>query len=390
MATVRDYLRWRGDLRFSQDAFNDVDALVLAMLSYLPFDDIISGDGAKGFITIQEAAGRLPARNQPGKKEPAVIEPAVHPAAYEDLLELIGEAAQSVRFADIQLSRFERKTDFTLGEQFAALTYHLPDAKRRKVIAFRGTDNTLIGWKEDFEMAYMQQIPAQESARGYLKGGMDIFSGGITVCGHSKGGNLAVYAASRLNWLERWKVSRIINFDGPGFDFSLASSVPFSKCAPKVVNYVPEESIVGMLLEPVCDRHVIASGAHGISQHDALNWEVQGREFIHGELSTPTLLLEETLKSWLAQISIEKRKVFIEALFDILGASEGKTTDPMEHIRDISKIVKDFSQLDEGTKNLLAEVFSAFTNQARSTISRALKEKLAKEKKDGREVALQV
>ncbi len=380
MATVMDYLHWRGDLRFSQDPFNDIDAMVLAMLSYLPFGEILQGGDARDTITIQQTAARFLDKYQPDPKEVDTARQGRIAGVEEGIFQLVVAAAETIRFRDIQIARFEQKTDFTIGQQFAALTYSLPDARGHNVIAFRGTDNTLIGWKEDFEMAYMEEIPAQESAREYLRKSIGIFSGRVTVCGHSKGGNLAVYAASRLNWLGRMLVARIINFDGPGFDFSLVSCDPFSGCEPKVVNYVPEESIVGMLLEPVGERHVIASGAHGISQHDTLNWEVQGREFIPAELATPTLLLEETLKSWLARIPIEKRKIFIEALFDIFGASEGKTIDPREHIRDISKIVKDFSRLDEDTRNLLGEVFSALSEQARSTISRAIKEKLAREK----------
>jgi len=380
MTTVMDYLVWRGDLRFSQDPFNDVDAMVLAMLSYLPLVEVLLRGDSMDTITIQQAAGRFMDKYQAGQKEPDASRQARIPGVDDGIFKLLAAAAETTRFRDIQISRFEQKTDFTIGQQFAALTYSLPDARGHKVVAFRGTDNTLIGWKEDFEMAYMEKIPAQESAREYLRKSIGIFSGRVTVCGHSKGGNLAVYAASRLNWLSRIKVARIINFDGPGFDFSLVSCDPFTGCETKVVNYLPEESIVGMLLEPVGERHVIASSAHGISQHDALNWEVQGKVFIPAELATPTLLLEETLKSWLARIPFEKRKVFIEALFDIFGASEGKTIDPREHLRDISKIVKDFSRLDEDTRKLLGEVFTALTEQARSTISRALKEKLTREK----------
>ena len=378
MGTMQDYLKWRADLRFSQDPFNDVDALILAMLSYLPFKDIVPGPESTKRITLKQAALHFSEKEKSGSKKTPITHIAATASLSSEFLELLLSASSSRRFEHIQLSRFEAKTDFTSGQQFAALTYTLPGVRRPKVIAFRGTDNTLIGWKEDFEMAYMQEIPAQESARKYLRRAIGLFSGRVTVCGHSKGGNLTVYAASRLDPLKRSKITRVVNFDGPGFDFSLIPQSSFLASVAKVVNYVPEESVVGMLLQPVGSRRVIASDGHGMSQHDAHNWHVEGNRFVESTLSETTLLLEETLKSWLAQITHDKREVFIEALFEIFGASEGKTIDPMEHLKDINQIIKNYSQLDETTKKLLSEVISSFTAQATNTLSKTIKDKLPK------------
>lgn len=376
MATLLDYLTWRADLRFAQDPFNDIDALVMAMLSYVSFRDIVpEGDGS---ISLEQAAEQILAKQEPGKKKSADDNLTATPVIEQELLQLLKSAANTARFGGIKLSRFVAKTDYEVGQQFAALTYTLPGPKRRRVVAFRGTDYTLIGWKEDFKMAYMKEVPAQESARRYLKDAAGLFSGKVTVCGHSKGGNLAVYAASRLNGLRRGKLERVLSFDGPGFDFSLVSAESFADCEGKVVKYVPAESIVGMLLNSVGERRVIQSDGRGLIQHDAFKWHVQGKAFIPAELAETTLLLEETLQSWLAQIARDKREAFIEALFGIFGASEGKTIDPMEHIKNIGNIIKDISELDDKTKDLLVEVFSAFTEQAKSTISKAIKEKLPK------------
>ena len=377
MGTVKDYMRWRGDLLFLQNPFNDIDALILSMLSYLPFKDIVPGADSRKSISLKEAANQYFLKIPTAEEKSSEIDLTVSPAMDAELFELLKYVSHSPRFAEMQLSRYEEKTDFVAGQQFAAMMFSLPNTKREKVIAFRGTDNTLIGWKEDFEMAFMEQIPAQRSACMYLKRNIDLLSGKVTVCGHSKGGNLAVYAASCLESLDRTRLSRIINFDGPGFNFSILPRSSFSHCEDKVVNYVPEESVVGILLGHVGKRHVITSSARSVFQHNPLTWGVQRTEFTPGNLSDTTKLLESALKTWLAEISLDRRKAFIDALFDILGASEGKTIDLKEGLKDINQVIKNFSNLDEDTKKMLAEVFSSIVEQTKNTLSETLKEKLS-------------
>ncbi len=378
MGTAMDYLHWRGDLSFSKDPFNDIDALILSMLSYLPYKDIVPGIGSNKGISLKDTSAQYFTKIQSTETKPSNINPTASASLDSELLDLLKKAATCARFKDIQLSRFEENTDFIVGRQFAAITFILPNAKHEKVVAFRGTDNSLVGWKEDFELAYMEQIPAQESACRYLDRTIGILSSKFTVCGHSKGGNLAVYAGSHLNALRQSRLSKIINFDGPGFDFDVVPRASFSQCEHKVFNYVPEESIVGMLLEPVGKRTVLSSSAHNINQHNALNWRVERTKFMQGNLSNITKLLERTLKSWLPAISLPERQLFTEALFDILGASEGTAINPRENIKEINIIRKKYAKLDDKTKTLLTEVFSSLTAQTKNTLSTTIKEKLPK------------
>ena len=250
MGTIMEYLYWRGDLVFSQDPLNDIDTLIFSMLSYLPYKDIVPGVEAKNGISLKDASAQYFSKAPKNTPKTTGINPTASPSLDSGLLDLLRKTADSARFENVQLSGYEENTDFVVGRQFGAVTFTIPDAKREKVIAFRGTDNSLIGWKEDFEMAYMEQIPAQESACEYLERVIGLFSSKVTVCGHSKGGNLAVYAGSRLSAARSAKITRVINFDGPGFDFSIVPQESFSRLRDKVINYVPEESIVGMLLEP--------------------------------------------------------------------------------------------------------------------------------------------
>ncbi len=377
MGTVLDYLKSSGNLDFSKDPFNDVDALILSMLSYLPFKDIVPGVNDKEKITLEEAARGYFSEHPSQKDDPENIGLTLSPAMDQELIQIMKMTSESARYAKIRLSHFVEKTESPVEQQFAAITYSLPHAKRKKVIAFRGTDRTLIGWKENFELAYMKEVPAQESAATYLNREIGVFSGKVTVCGHSKGGNLAVYAASRLKGIKQSRLSRIVNFDGPGFNFSRLPRSSFSKCEGKVVNYVPEESIVGVLLETVGERNVITSSARHLFQHNPVTWGIERSEFLSGELSETTKLFEETVEKWLSQLSLERRRVFVDALFDVLGASEGKTDDLKESLQDISKVIKNVSDLDEETRNVLAEVLGSIKDQALDAISKALREKLS-------------
>ncbi|NMC14901.1 MAG: DUF2974 domain-containing protein, partial [Chloroflexi bacterium] len=185
-----------------------------------------------------------------------------------------------------------------------------------------------------------------------------------------------VYACSHLNSMYRSKLSRIVNFDGPGFDFSIIPHDLFTCCEDKVCNYVPEESIVGMLLEPIGERIVVSSSARSINQHNALNWKVKRSKFVHGNMSTTTQLLEQTLKTWLTDFPVSKRKMFGEALFEILGASEGKTIDPIENIKETKNILLKYSKLDKETKALLTEVFLSLNKQTKDTITKKIRENL--------------
>ena len=376
MGTIMEYLDWRGDLDFTKDPYNDVDALILAMLSYLPFKDVVPEVETNDSISLKDASKQYFAKNQ--KKQSSDFNPTASPSLDSELQELLKKAANCVRFENIQLSRYEEDTDFVVGEQFGALTFSLPDAKYDKVVAFRGTDNSLIGWKEDFEIAYSEKIPAQESAAQYLNRIIGFLTGKVMVCGHSKGGNLAIYACSHLNTMLRGKVSKIINFDGPGFDFSITSHDSFAYCEEKVCNYVPEESIVGMLLESIGKRIVVSSSARSINQHNALNWKVKRSKFVNGTMSKTTELLEQTLKTWLADFPVSKRKMFGEALFEVLGASEGRTIDPIENIKETKNILIKYSKLDKETKALLLEVFVSLNEQTKNTITMTLKENLHK------------
>lgn len=378
MGKTLDYLQWRGDLKFSKDPINDIDLLIFALLSYLPFKDIVPGIESNREISLKNAASQYLASYSNSGENSSKANITALSSFNSNAEMLLKNAAGCPRFEEIRLSRYDENTDFVAGRQFTALTFTIQDLERTKIIAFRGTDNSVVGWKEDFDLAYMEQIPAHESACQYLKRTIGIFSGRFIVCGHSKGGNLAIYAGSHLNPVQQLKLKKIVNFDGPGFNFSIVQRNPFSQNEHKVVNYLPEDSMVGLLLEPVGKRVIVSSSDRFINQHNAFNWDVDRSSFIEGELSRSAKLMEQTLETWLTDISISDRETFLEALFDILGASEGKfiKTDPQESFKEFRNILVKYSKIDQKTKVLLSSVFESLTSEATKTLSESIKEKL--------------
>jgi len=383
MGKIMDYLQWRGDLTFSQDPLNDVDTLILALLSYLPLKDIVPGIESYKTISLKEAAQQYFLKFFPIEDKSFTINATASSLFDSEVQALFRKAASCPRFEEIRLSLFEENVDYVIGRQFAAVTYTIKKPEYKKVIAFRGTDSSVVGWKEDFELAYMERIPAQESACKYLERTIGIFSSKFIVCGHSKGGNLAMYAGSHFDAARHNKLIKIINFDGPGFDFSIAQRDPFQQYEHKIINYIPGESMVGLLLDSVGKRLVVSSASRFVFQHNALNWEVERAQFVQGSLSNIALLLEHTLKTWLKKISISEREMFLEALFEILGASEGNAIklDAQENLQQLKIVHQKYSKLDKETRALLTQVFESLTAEARETLSETIKEKISQIKR---------
>lgn len=368
MGNIKDYLRWRGNLSFSQDPFNDVDALVFALISYLPYKQIVPGVESNKDISLHETCTEYFSQKSKTPKATTNINPSASASFDTELEDLLHLVANSPRFRIVRLSKYEENTDFIVGRQFGALTYTLNGPGHFKVIAFRGTDNSLIGWKEDFQLAYLAQTPAQESARKYLNKSVGLFSDNVFICGHSKGGNLALYAGVNIRPLFRRKIKKIINFDGPGFDFSVNDQTLFAKSEKKIINYLPEKSTVGMLLEPVGNRYFVSSSGQFINQHNAFNWNIEKTEFVPGKLSNISITIDQILKSWLTEVSLSERETFIDALFDVLGASEGTVipSSASEGIKEINKILVKYADLDSQTKSLLTQLFISLTSQLTS------------------------
>lgn len=235
----------------------------------------------------------------------------------KERLDLLEEVLQSSRFDDLAIGYYVNDRDENLEKQFSALYLEANQGTHRQLV-FRGTDDSLIGWKEDFKLTYMREVSAHRAAISYLKKLLAI-SNQIIVSGHSKGGNLAVYAASQLSKEMQDRILAIYAFDSPGVHSSILSSPGYQYILEKLVLLRPQEAIIGMMLYQAKEAETIASDSFGIYQHNINQWLVDETDF----LSTDTLAetsrqLEKALHEWTEQLTNQELKLVFDSLFDTL------------------------------------------------------------------------
>lgn len=311
MSNILDYLAWRGDLTLDQDPFNSIDALILSCLSYVNFDKVVPSR-SQGRITIEKASEKFFSLH-------SAEELAQDKSFISFAPSMLRALGQSERFKNAYLSNYVDDTDISREIQFAAIEIDTSDD--RVFISFRGTDDTIIGWKEDFNLSFMT-VPAENEAAAYLEKVMKGRLDKVRLGGHSKGGHLAVYAALAANSDLTSRIENIYNFDGPGFNHEAMESDQFKTIKPKIGKFIPESSIVGRLLENTVEPVVIKSTELGIMQHDPLSWQMEGKQFITCDFPDKiSNLFDETMTTWLGEMSFEQRKVFVDELFSVFEAS---------------------------------------------------------------------
>lgn len=354
MASLSDYLAWRGDITFGEVPLNVVDALLLSQLSYLDLRGIIGKTERKRECTLAQASRKYWELHTEEEFKDCVAF-AVRTAG-----ELLREMAKTRRFAGLILQNYVSRNDAAAEEQFAALEIVL--GKKESFVSFGGTDDTLVGWKEDFNMCFLSPIPAQNDAKAYLE---DILLGGgrkVYIGGHSKGGNLAVYAAVKCKKVFSRNVLRIYNFDGPGFNKEFIESVRYQEMKELIETWVPESSVVGMLLEHEEDYQVVKSKQNGILQHDVTSWEVMGPGFIKlPAVKQRCRRLAAGVKEWMRDLSPKELEVFGERIYEMLTVTDAKTLADLnrERFKNITAIIRSFNTLDKKTKDMLFDLIKA-------------------------------
>ena len=320
MANIHDYLAWRKDVPFSVSPFNEVDSLVLSELIYADFDGVVPSSGE--LVSIEEACRRFWALHT--REEILARERFTRTAPL-----LMEAMAGEARYGGTRLSHYYSVLDPEADVQLAAMTFWLPDGTA--FAAFRGTDGTVVGWKEDFLLSYLPETEGQRRAAAYLN---RVFGGGGTplrVGGHSKGGNLAVYAAVCAGADVRGRITAVYSNDGPGFLDDFLQTDAYREMLPRIVCTVPAGTVIGALLSSQARRHVVKSSATGILQHDGFTWQVEGPRFLEAEKRTePSLLLEATMGQWLDGRSGEEKRLFVDALFAMLEATGADTFSQMK------------------------------------------------------------
>ena len=240
-------------------------------------------------------------------------------------LQLLQQAANSTRFGSVRLFRYVESFQEQQEQQFSATTFLLDNDTA--YVAFRGTDNTLVGWKEDFNMSFQSEVPSQTAAAAYLQEFSALPIHHILVGGHSKGGNLAVFAAVKAPPVLQARIQAVYNNDGPGFCSDILHSIAYYQILHKVHTFVPEASIVGMLLEHEEDYQVIASTQHGFLQHDPYSWCVNGADWYYlPETSSTSQRLDVSLKHWIASMQPAERERMVDTIFHLLRSQTNAET----------------------------------------------------------------
>ena len=315
MANIFDYLAWRKDVPFTVSPFNEVDGLVLSELIYADFSGCVAEDGEK--VPLSAVRERFWQRHT--KEEIMADDSFTQTAPF-----LMDDMLDGARFAGTSVSWFYDVVDTAADIQLAVVTFWLPDGTA--FVAFRGTDSTIVGWKEDFLLSYLPETEGQRRAAAYMDAHFSDLDVPVRVGGHSKGGNLAVYAAVAACPTVRNRITAVYSNDGPGFLDAFTQSEAYREMLPRIISIVPEESMIGTLLSNEAYQHVVKSTASGIIQHDGFSWQVLGTRFVEvDKRSDGSYLTENTLKEWLGGMNGDDRRLFVGTLFGLLEATGAET-----------------------------------------------------------------
>ena len=376
MASLFDYLDWRGDLTFEEAEFNEVDSLILAWLSYAALDGIVPTDCSEtDTITIEEATKQFLKTHDVEK----ILKETVSFTKTSVLL--LQKLAASRRFKELKLTGFINSIDYKHETQFCAMTVLLQ--RNRYAVIFRGTDEHLISWKEDFNMTFLPVVPAQNTALSYLEEVTDRIHGRVYVCGHSKGGNLAVYAGVRASYRTRKKILEIYNHDGPGFYDLNGLGDAYEEMLPRIHSFVPETAVVGMLLEKAGEHKVVKSSNRGLLQHDAMSWEVLGPRFVTVEsISDTSRMVNDILKNWLREITNEERENFVYTLYKILETTQARSIDDLnaEKGKIANVMLKEINGLDKETRSMLGKTIATLFKEGNQVIKTSINNNKNKKK----------
>ncbi|KXT70505.1 DUF2974 domain-containing protein [Streptococcus cristatus] len=346
MGIIFDYLDQVAYDSIYDTPFNELDMLMLTEITYLPFDQIVSDQMSPDCsCRLFEAAEKVP-------QDLSML-------VTKNRLKLLEKVASSTRFKNIKLMGYVNDIDPDVQKQFAAMIFKIkPDSY---VLTFRGTDDSIIGWKEDFHMTYMDQVPAQKTAVNYLQKAMDALPGQFILTGHSKGGNLASYAASQIEPEYQERIQNIYSYDAPGLNHSVITSQGYQTISDKIKRYIPQGSIVGMMLETPKQAQIVKSTAiGGLAQHDTFTWQISGQTFVLlDNLNPESLQVDKTLKNWVDSVSDDELKDFFDLFFGLIldaGISSINDLTKLENFNKILAVFENANALTDQEREMLARL----------------------------------
>ncbi len=371
MANIFDYLNWRGDIPFSFDPFCAVDNLILSEIAYVGLDGIAPDVTSRETIPLAEASEQffrlhseeeLRARTDFICRTPFVLQ----------------EAAKTRRFRDIRVGRYVNRISKSAEEQMSAMEFLLPDGTA--YVAFRGTDDTIIGWKEDLNLSFSAQTSGQEHAAEYLSSYSTSSDMPLRVGGHSKGGNFAVYASAFCDKAVKERILSVYTNDGPGFLPEITEKEDFRRILPLVHSIIPKDSVFGLLLSSGYVHRVVESDNKGLMQHDGLSWQVLGNRFVEvPATSRASAFMEKTLQQWIESFSLQERADFSNAIYEVLtsGGADTLTDLSKEKLAGSFKVLNSFRKMNRQEQEAISGTLRQLVRSGMQTLQKDISEKMA-------------
>ena len=344
MSNSFDYLLWRGDLSFSADGFNEVDGVILSVLAYIDLGEISVEDN-RLYNMMREY---LPDRKYDSQRMGLVI-------PSKNINRIFCLAASTRRFSSIKVTDYEAYTSVEDMCQYAAVVFHLSNGE--SVIAFRGTDDTLVGWREDCALSYLDEIPAQRLALSYFKRMCEKYPDRkFYIVGHSKGGNLAAYSFAMAPDALKERVVRIYSYDGPGLRPALADKMRESQYRDRFVFILPQSSFIGTMFDKCNDYTVVKSVSRGSTQHDAFGWDVKGKSFVKmSSLSAIGKRNEEQFRQSIRDMTDEEKKEVIDTLFTVIESTGATNLSELADgkLKAVATLMKNYGSVEKSRRELV-------------------------------------
>lgn len=372
MGTVLDYLHEYGNYSFREKSMTEVDSLALCQLTYLKFDGLVPDVREnRRPVTLKSLA------------ESADFDKLFRDVRYEKVnRELIGKMLAGNRFSTLKLNYYVNVVEKQWETQFSAVTYILDDGT--VYVAYRGTDESIVGWKEDFNMAFLSPIPSQEYSLSYLNTVAARLNKPFYIGGHSKGGNLAVYSAMKCPDHIQKRIIRIYSMDGPGFRPEMLKSGEYNVIADRVVKILPHSSLVGMLFESDMQFQVVESKTFGLAQHDPYSWLVEEDHLLRVDgIHERCLRRDNTLNQWILSLDEQQLRIFVDTLYQVISASQAENVIEFtaEWKRSMSGMLSAMKEVDDETMRMLKEIVKALFDIAGEQV----RQEVTKNVQDSRE-----
>ena len=354
------YIEKHGNTPFRDKPLNGVDKLILSNLSYVDFSGILSKGSIKKIRLEDAGVEFFNNEYDKGKKILAV----------KGGIKILKAMYKTKRYKDLLLFNYE--CILTDVEQFSAISIEIEP--HLTYVSFEGTDDFVIGWKEDFEMCYKFPVKSERSAINYINRHFTFKDTKLILGGHSKGGNLALTSAMYANFIVRNKILEIYSYDGPGLLLEQLNSSRYKKIEDRYIHIIPNNSVVGLILYSTKDR-VIKTNYVGVLSHFALNWQVDDNDLIDDKLKKSSIDLKDKMDKWLEKYNKDEKKIFVDEMFNIFDKYNIKSLmQILDRPTMLIKLLNDASKVDYKTSNMFKEI----VNMVRSFFFKNVKEKITK------------